>query len=98
MNERQRILLETTRERDKAEALLRELLDAKTRSEKQLAELKQTDPVKQATGRSSIDAAISSTRRMIDTLSRQIDDFKRGFSEEELAFLAHAGEGDSARS
>lgn len=81
------MLLETSREREKAESLLRELLEAKVRSEQHLAELRQPDPVKQVTGKSSIEAAIASTRRMIDTLGRQLDEIKRGFSEEELAEL-----------
>ncbi len=93
MTERQRMLMETAAVRDKAEALLRSLLDAKAKSEAYLAELRQPDKVRQVTGRSSMDNAIASTQRMIETLNRQLEGLKRGVSEEDLqaAYLGERG-------
>ncbi|MBX3364927.1 MAG: hypothetical protein KF866_09195 [Phycisphaeraceae bacterium] len=87
MTERQRILLETTAARDKAEALLRGLLDAKARSEKHLAESGQTDPLKKVTGRSAMDNAIASTQRMIDSLNRALAQLKRNLTDEDFEIL-----------
>ncbi|MDX2148758.1 MAG: hypothetical protein SFZ23_14690 [Planctomycetota bacterium] len=87
MNERHEILLQTARERDKAEALLRELIEAKARSEQHLIETRQVDPVKKLTGRSSIDNAIASTKRMIETLNRHMDEFRRELSDDDAAML-----------
>jgi hypothetical protein len=69
---RQQILLETTSTRDKAEALLRTLLDHKAQSEKNLADLRQPDAFKTVTGRSALDNAIASTQRMVEALNRVI--------------------------
>jgi hypothetical protein len=66
------VLLETTATRDRAEALLRTLLDYKAQSEKNLSELRQPDAFKHVTGRSSLDNAIASTQRMIEALNRVI--------------------------
>lgn len=76
MSKRQRILIETTAARDQAEALLRALLDAKSKSERRLAELKQTDALKAVTGRSAMDNAIATTQRMVETLNRSIGQLK----------------------
>lgn len=87
MTERQRILLKTAADRDRAETLLRQLIDAKTVSEKNLADTKQPDFLKQVTGKSALDNAIQSTQRMIETLNRTLDQFKRELSDEDLALL-----------
>ncbi len=87
MNSRQRILLETTTARDGAEAMLRGLLDARARSEQHLTELGSKDAMKLATGSSSIDKAIASTRGVIETLDRTIAQIKREFSDEDFALL-----------
>ncbi|MBK7404251.1 MAG: hypothetical protein IPJ41_06355 [Phycisphaerales bacterium] len=58
--------------RRQAESLLHGLIEAKAVSERRLAELRQTDPLKQVTGASSIDNAIQSTRRMIETIDRSM--------------------------
>ena len=71
------VLLETTVTRDRAEALLRTLLDYKSLSEKNLAELRQPDAFKGVTGRSSLDNAIASTQRMIEALNRVIAQSKK---------------------
>ena len=71
------VLTETTATRDRAEALLRALLDYKSQSEKNLADLRQADAFKTVTGRSSLDNAIASTQRMIEALDRVIDQAKK---------------------
>ena len=72
------VLIETTATREKAEALLKALLDYKSASEKNLADLRQADAFKVVTGRSSLDNAIASTQRMIEALDRVIDQAKKG--------------------
>jgi len=89
-DQRVRILAETTQAREKAESLLAGLLDARTASERRLASLSQSDLLKQVTGRSSMDNAIESTRRIIDSLGRTIEQFKRDLSAEDLALLDEA--------
>ena len=71
------VLLETTATRDRAEALLRSLLDFKSQSERNLADLRQPDAFKNVTGRSSLDNAIASTQRMIEALNRVIAQSKK---------------------
>lgn len=63
--------------RQQAESLLKGLLEAKAVSERRLADLRLTDHLKHVTGRSSLDNAIASTRRMIDTLDRTLSQFRR---------------------
>jgi hypothetical protein len=84
---RQQILLETTSTRDKAEALLRTLLDHKAQSEKNLADLRQPDAFKTVTGRSALDNAIASTQRMVEALNRVISQTKRELTDEDLEVL-----------
>lgn len=84
---RQSILLETSAARDQAEVLLKGLLAAKSHSERRLTELRQSDPMKSVTGRSSIDNAISSTRRMIEALDRSLLHLRQELSEEDLTLL-----------
>lgn len=87
LTERQRILVETTEARDKAQSLLAGLLDARTGSESRLTQLNQSDMLKRVTGASSMDNAIESTRRMIDTLNRALDQFRRELTDEDLSLL-----------
>lgn len=71
-------LVDKTREaRANAEALLAGLLEAKSASEQRLAEIRRPDPLKQVTGRSSLDNAIDATRRMIETLDRNLAEVQR---------------------
>jgi len=86
MNRRQQILLETTATRDRAEALLRTLLDYKSQSERNLADLKQTDIFKSVTGRSALDNAIASTQRMVEALNRVLSQSKE-LTDEDMAVL-----------
>ena len=82
MNERHRILLETSTCRDKAEMLLRSLLDAKSRSESYMLRVHRGDPYRETVGRSSLDVAIASTESMLETLNRQLERFKNEVAEE----------------
>ena len=86
-NAKQRMIAETVKRRDDAVRLLKSLLDAKSVSERNLAEINQPDLIKQVTGRSSMDNAIASTRRLIDSFNRVLDDLRRNLSEEDLAVL-----------
>ncbi|MCK4872883.1 MAG: hypothetical protein KAS72_09175 [Phycisphaerales bacterium] len=87
LTDRQLILLETNAARDKAEALLHGLMQAKEEAERQLAEHEQRDPIKVVTGRSSIDSAISTTKRMIQTLNRRMAEARRDLLDEDMAIL-----------
>ncbi len=84
---KQQMIQETTRRRDDAVALLRSLLDAKSISERNLQQLQQPDLVKQVTGSSSMDNAIASTRRLIDSFNRVLDDLRRNLSDEDLELI-----------
>lgn len=75
---RQDTLAKATRERERAEGLLRHLLEAKAASERNLANSNEKDPMKSVTGRSSFDNAIASTRRMIEVLDRTCAEAQRG--------------------
>jgi len=71
-------LVDRTREaRADAEMLLAGLLEAKSASERRLAEDHRPDPLKQVTGRSSLDNAIDATRRMIEALDRNLAEVQR---------------------
>ena len=87
MGKRQQILLETTSTRDRAEALLRTLLDYKSQSERNLAEIKQPDAFKSVTGRSALDNAIASTQRMVEALNRVIAQTNKDLTDEDMAVL-----------
>ncbi len=84
---KQRMIQETTQRRDEALTLLRSLQDAKAISEKNLAEIHQPDLVKQVTGKSSMDTAIASTRRLIDSFNRVLDDLRRNLTDEDLELI-----------
>ncbi|MDF1809367.1 MAG: hypothetical protein P1U42_06695 [Phycisphaerales bacterium] len=84
---KQRMIQETTQRRDEAMTLLRSLLDAKSISERNLAEIHQPDLVKQVTGKSSMDNAIASTRRLIDSFNRILDDLRRNLTDEDIEII-----------
>ncbi len=86
-NAKQKMLVETTQRRDEANALLRTLLDAKAISERNLEAIRQPDLVKKVTGKSSMDNAIESTRKLIDSFNRVLDDLRRNLSEEDIAMI-----------
>ncbi|QOI99692.1 MAG: hypothetical protein HRU70_04050 [Phycisphaeraceae bacterium] len=66
-------MAETAEVRRKAQALLDSLIDARAMSEAHLASSSERDHLCALTGRSSLDNAIESTRRMIATLDRHIE-------------------------
>lgn len=68
-----RLLAETTSARERAKALLEGLIAAQAASEANLAKIARPDCLKMVTGRSAIENAIASTRRMIETLERTIE-------------------------
>jgi len=82
------ILTETARRRDEAVRLLDSLIDAKRISERNLETLRQDDLMTRVRGRSSMDDAIASTRRLIDAFNRVIDDLRRTLRDEDLTLLA----------
>ncbi|MFK7760115.1 MAG: hypothetical protein AB8C13_09215 [Phycisphaerales bacterium] len=84
---KQEILSQTISRRDHATKLLSSLLEAKSVSERNLATLNQDDLLKRVTGNSSLDNAVASTRKLIDSFNRVIDDLRRNLSDEELADL-----------
>ena len=67
------MLDETFRMRQKAEKLLSGLLEAQAEAEKQIAGQKKLDPIKVVTGRSAMENAIASTRRMIVALDQALE-------------------------
>lgn len=82
-----RVWLETVQRRDEARALLDTLLAAKRCSEQNLAEIKRADLVKQVTGKSSMDNAIDSTKRLIASFDRVLEDLRATLSAEDLEML-----------
>lgn len=79
------ILKESLDARRRAEDLLSGLLNAKSQTEQYLTDAGREDPVKKLTGRSAIDNAIASTRRMIETLDRAMEQVRQELSEQDLA-------------
>lgn len=63
-------LARARQERERAEALLRQLQTAKAESERNLASSNEKDPLKAVTGRSSFDNGIAATRKLIESLDR----------------------------
>lgn len=55
-----------------AEAVLAQLIEAKSACEQESGRTKRLDLYKSVTGRSAFDTAIASTRRMIDALDRSL--------------------------
>jgi hypothetical protein len=84
---KRQLLTQTTQRRDEANTLLESLLDAKKISERNLASINQDDLLKRVTGNSSMDNAIASTRKLIDSFNRVIDDLRRNLSEDDLSAL-----------
>lgn len=81
------ILAETAAAREKASALLAGLLEAKATTERELAQYQRTDLLKKVTGRSALDNAIESTRRMIETLDRTMQRLHRELGEDDLVIF-----------
>jgi F0F1-type ATP synthase epsilon subunit len=73
-SEQQAILLETSAAREKAELLLDVLLQTKDEAERRLRDQQRTDAMKVVTGRSSLDNAIATTRRLIQLLNQRVEE------------------------
>lgn len=70
-------LLDTLAMRQHAERILDSLLRARAECDQCLQREQRSDPMRSVTGSSSLDRAIVSTRRMIDTLNRAIEEAAR---------------------
>lgn len=92
-----RVWQDTVRRRDEAVELLDTLLEAKRVSERNLADIRRADLVKQVTGRSSMDNAIDSTRRLIESFDRVLVDLKGSLTADDLAELDGVVGGVAAR-
>lgn len=79
---------ETRARRDEARALLRALMDAKAHAERNSRDVRPHDFLKHVTGRSSMDKAIESTRRLIDSFNRVLDELRHDLTDDDLALLA----------
>lgn len=71
------VLLDTLAMRQNAERILDSLLRARAECDQCLQREQRADPMRSVTGSSSLDRAIVSTRRMIDTLNRAIEEAAR---------------------
>lgn len=91
--EQQRFVVKTVAARDRAEALLSGLIDAKQVTERELSRLRREDPMRLVKGRSAIDDAIASTRRMIDTLERSLREAEREMAEADRRHLTECAAG-----
>lgn len=81
----QRLVLETNARRDRAEAVLQSLMNAKAECEKQLARFRRPDMMKSVTGKSALDSAIASTQRMVESLNRTLSEARRDQSQAGLS-------------
>jgi hypothetical protein len=84
------LVVRTRAQRDEAEALLQSLIAAKATSEKNLAALRQPDVLKRVTGKSSMDNAIQSTRRLVSSFNRMLTDLETDLTPDEAELLAEA--------
>lgn len=86
------LVIETDETKDRAEALLAELLQTKAESESTAVDPSRIDPMSVVTGRSSIDNAIERTKRMITLLEHASQALRNGmsqrFTDEERQLLA----------
>lgn len=83
MSERERILRQTADVRDRAEDLLRGLIEARARTRL----TRSGDAMREVRGESAMDRAIDSTRRMVETLRKAFEDATRELSEADARLL-----------
>ncbi|MEM1186325.1 MAG: hypothetical protein AAGI53_15145 [Planctomycetota bacterium] len=81
------LMVQTRAQRDEAEALLASLVAARSASERNLSAIGQRDLLKSVTGRSSMDNAIESTRRLVASFDRVLIDLRGDLTDDELALL-----------
>jgi hypothetical protein len=84
MNTRHRILREHSAAREKAEALLRGLLDARASSRRAMGDAARPDGPAVSRG---LESAIASTRRLVETYTRTLEALHRDLSDEDLQLL-----------
>jgi len=89
----QQVFSDTRVRRDEARALLSALMDVKTRTEQNGVPPRTHDSLESVTGRSAMDKAIDSTRRLVDSFNRVLDDLRDDLSNEDLALLADIEDG-----
>ncbi len=82
------VFSETRARRDEARALLRALMDAKAHTESSSGDYRPPDFLRDITGRSAMDKAIESTRRLIDSFNRVLDELRRDLNDDDLSLLA----------
>lgn len=87
ITERQRILLETATVRDRAQALLKGLMETKATFERHAPIQPKADALKKVTGRSSLENAVASTQRMVEALNRTLGQLRHELNDEDLALL-----------
>jgi acyl-CoA reductase-like NAD-dependent aldehyde dehydrogenase len=80
---RQNVLLETLAARQRAEELLKTLQQAQLECEGQLKAEQRQDAMKQVTGKSSLETAIASTRRMIEMLDRALEEARASLADDD---------------
>lgn len=81
----------TTAAKARAEAVLKELQAASAECDSQLQKQSRTDLIRLVTGRSSLDAAIANTKRMIEAFERAVQDAKRAVENAGKTGLASGG-------
>lgn len=91
---RQQVLLETHAARQRAAELLKSLQSAQAECEGQLKADQRADVVKMVTGQSSIEAAIVSTRRMIETLDRALEEARNSLCDADQDLLDEIDDAD----
>mgnify|MGYP001790860735 CR=1 FL=1 len=84
------LVVQTRVQRDEAEALLTTLVAARSTSERRLSEAGRRDLLKKVTGRSSMDNAIDSTRRLVASFDRVLVELRSDLTDDELALLGEA--------
>jgi hypothetical protein len=85
--DRQRFLDETIAAKKKAAELLKGLVAAAAVSDEQLRQASRKDPMKVVTGRSAMENAVASTRRMIESLDRAVEEARKDLGDEDMAIL-----------
>ncbi len=73
----EQVLAEVSAARQRAENVLKGLIEAQSECEKQLTQENRRDAMKLVTGKSSLENAIATTRRMIESFDRQIQELVR---------------------
>ncbi len=84
MTRRRQILSQTSATRDRAQALLRSLLDHKTQTDRVRP---RSGGVPNAVSGTALDRAIGSTQRMIETLNHVLDQTMGDVTDEDLQLL-----------